>query len=142
MPPFTMTRLRSIPAKSGTTLRPRVVPNDRTGHAARSTTTPDELTPLEGDDGTLGVADLLLSRQERHRRHDRESHLFHLAKGSFVARIGSDEPGPHRREVASRGPLLALLDRPAVSSDEDRLEREAAQAQRREDIRHLLELSL
>src|SRR5215210_2324133 len=127
MPRF-MTALRAASLSSvDSGSRPRVVAGDRTGHAAGAATAADELTPLEGDDRPLGVGDLLFTRKEGHRRNDGESHLLHLPQRAFVPRVGRDEPGTHRGEVASGRPLLAFLDRAPVPADEDGLEGEATQ---------------
>ena len=60
----------------------------------------------------------------------------------LVALIGHDDARPKRDEVASRGPLFALLRRAMTAAARDRLHRHPTRFQRRKDIRRLAERRL
>src|SRR5688500_6186663 len=115
-------RIRGADAGLPLGSRPRVVARDRACHAAWSAAAANELAALEGDHGALAVGDPVLAREKTDGPDDPESHLLHLAKCRLVPAVCRHQAGSHCGEVAAGRPLLTLLHRASIATDEDWLE--------------------
>src|SRR2546427_818756 len=87
-----------------------VIPSERQGHAPGTAATAHQLAAVHRDHRPVAVVQPLLSRQQALGGHRFEPRMLELAQGRLVAGVGHGQAGPHREEIAGRGPLLALLE--------------------------------
>src|SRR5438445_2985848 len=82
-----------------------VIPSERQGHAPGTAATAHQLAAVHRDHRPVAVVQPLLSRQQALGGHRFEPRMLELAQGRLVAGVGHGQAGPHREEIAGRGPL-------------------------------------
>src|SRR5439155_1456230 len=97
-------------------------------HAPRPPTPAHQLTALDRHHAALVIPERLLSGEQARGRDELEAGVVELEQRRLVALVGDDRAGPHREEIARRGPLLALLGGAAGAAAEHRPLRPGARA--------------
>src|SRR5947208_1833792 len=115
-----------------------VIPPEWQRHAAGTAAAAHQLAPVHRDHRPLTVVQRLLTRQQVHGGDRLEPRMLELPQRGLVAGVGDRHAGPHREEIAGRGPLLALLERAVRPAAEHRLERLIHRLHGGEEIGHLL----
>src|SRR5438034_1247563 len=115
-----------------------VIPPEWQRHAAGTAAAAHQLAPVHRDHRPLTVVQRLLTRQQVHGGDRLEPRMLELPQRGLVAGVGDRHAGPHREEIAGRGPLLALLQRAVRAPAERRLERVVHRLHGGEEVGHLL----
>src|SRR2546429_1467922 len=115
-----------------------VIPSERQGHAPGTAATAHQLAAVHRDHRPVAVVQPLLSRQQAPGGPRFEPGMPELAQGRLVAGVGQGQAGPHREEIAGRGPLLAFLEGAVRAAAEHRLERMVHRLHGGEEVGHLL----
>src|SRR5881396_3517295 len=115
-----------------------VIPPKRQRHAPRTAAAAHQLAPVHRDHRPVTVVQPLLSRQQVLGGHRFEARMLELPQRGLVTCVGDGHAGPHREEIAGRGPLLAFLEGAVRPAAEHRLERMVHRLHGGEEIGHLL----
>src|SRR5437764_264457 len=115
-----------------------IIPSERQRHAPRPAAAAQQRAPDHRDHRPVAVVQPLLSRQQALGGHRFKPRMLELAQRGLVTCVGDGHAGPHREEIAGRGPLLAFLEGAVRAAAEHRLERMVHRLHGGEEVGHLL----